>query len=118
MWIPFLKRKPKDDDEARADKPKKKKKSKGNGKPDPDEECEGEGCCESFPEEYEKGGVIAKGERAQQLHRHDSESREVLSDIDRNIERLRKLRDHANKIKKSKGGQGGKNQSEPETETA
>jgi hypothetical protein len=86
MWIPFLKRKP-----------------KGDGKPE-DEECEGEGGCESFPEEYEKGGVVAKGERAQQLHRHDSESREVLCDIDRHIEKLRKLRNHANKIKKSKGG--------------
>jgi len=52
-----------------------------------------------FPEVYNKPGIVVKEKtRAQRLHKHDSQSRRVLCDIDKQIERLKKIRE------KIKGG--------------
>lgn len=53
-----------------------------------------------FTKRYEQHGVKAKGRRARQLHRHDSQSKLCLDDID---ERIRKLRKIKTKIKSKNG---------------
>jgi hypothetical protein len=96
MWLPsFLKSKREESDDV-VGAEKKKKKRKGDGECDADD-LEGNGETE-FPDEYEAGGLVVKDAgRAQQLHRHDEESREILCDMDKQIERLRKLRQRATK---------------------
>lgn len=59
-----------------------------------------DGEAEDFPQRYEQHGVKAKGRRARQLHRHDSQSKLCLDDID---ERIRKLRKIKTKIKSKSG---------------
>lgn len=73
----------------RKRKKKEKKKEGGNGECAA-EDCEGAGC--EYPDVYQKDELVVQGERAQQLHRHDEESREVLCDIDKHIDRLKKIR--------------------------
>lgn len=54
---------------------------------------------EELPAVYSKPGIEVKEKaRAQQLHKHDKESRRVLCDIDKQIGRLKKIRE------KIKGG--------------
>lgn len=48
--------------------------------------------AEGFPKKYEQHGLKEKGRRAQQLHRHDSQSKLCLDDIDERIRRLKKIK--------------------------
>jgi hypothetical protein len=61
---------------------------------DLDNEVEVEENTGDFPATYNKPGIEVKEKaRAQQLHKHDSQSRRVLCDMDRQIKRLKKIRE-------------------------
>ena len=101
MWSPF--RKSKREVEGDGAEGKKKKKRKGDGECEAEELEDGPDGESEFPDEYAQEGLVVKDcDRAQQLHRHDEESREVLCDMDKQIDRLRKLRQRATRKLKIK----------------
>lgn len=53
---------------------------------------DGKGEPEDFPTEYEQHGMKEKGQRAQQLHRCDSQSKLCLDDMDDHIRKLKELK--------------------------
>ena len=59
---------------------------------DGDGEAEVESEPEETQEKYEQHGMKEKGERAQQLHRHDNTSKICLDDMDAHIQKLKKLK--------------------------
>jgi|GEM_PF-6443078 len=74
-WQVLFRKREKTEDEE-------KKEETGNGEGDPGD----------FPDEYKQHGMKAKGERAQQLHRHDSTSKLCFDDMDDKIKKLKTIK--------------------------